>query len=213
MPPTQRFAITNVHIFDGHTISPRPKTVLINGEKIEAIIDTDSATAPSEGQQQGNDEMIMIDGQNGILLPGLIDSHVHIKQPSSVRRLTEWGVTTALDMASWAAGRLALDPGVRGREQPRRSENRWCPCHRAGESAQPDAARAAGGCAADGPGRSRKLCGEQSRLRRSRLYQADCGRACRTQSGDAERARRRGPIATGSWPSCMRLSTQRQSWQ
>ncbi|KAL1985782.1 hypothetical protein VTN96DRAFT_7404 [Rasamsonia emersonii] len=106
MPPnTQRFAIINVHIFDGHAISQQPVTVLIKGDNIEAIND-DSTTAPSGGQAQGQENGLVennaiIDGEGGILLPGLIDCHVHVKKPESARRLTEWGVTTALDMASW----------------------------------------------------------------------------------------------------------------
>ena len=38
-----------------------------------------------------------------MLLPGLIDAHVHLQGPETLRQLAEHGVTTGLDMASWPA--------------------------------------------------------------------------------------------------------------
>ena len=42
----------------------------------------------------------MIDGDGGVLLPGLIDAHVHLDGPGRLETLAGHGVTTALDMAS-----------------------------------------------------------------------------------------------------------------
>lgn len=46
-----------------------------------------------------------IDGAGRVLLPGLIDAHVHVvRGRDDLRELTEWGVTTGLDMACWPIG-------------------------------------------------------------------------------------------------------------
>lgn len=75
-------AITGVRIFDGHGLLP-PATVVIE-EGVIAAITPDDATSLSAG---------------GVLLPGLIDAHVHLHGRESLEQLCRWGVTTALDMA------------------------------------------------------------------------------------------------------------------
>ncbi|MCJ1302396.1 hypothetical protein MMC08_005199 [Hypocenomyce scalaris] len=77
----KRIALTNVRVFDGHDILP-PTTVIIDGGFI------------------GNDETgaEVIDGKGGILLPGLIDCHVHLLNVGHLELLADYGVTTALDM-------------------------------------------------------------------------------------------------------------------
>jgi imidazolonepropionase-like amidohydrolase len=77
-----RIVITGVRIFDGHGLLP-PATVVIE-DGIIAAITPDNATSLSAG---------------GVLLPGLIDAHVHLHGRESLERLCSWGVTTALDMA------------------------------------------------------------------------------------------------------------------
>ena len=76
-------ALTNVRVFDGHGLRPAG-TVVIEGERI--------GTDPSGAQ--------VIDGAGGVLLPGLIDAHVHVRDQDTLRRLRGFGVTTVLDMAS-----------------------------------------------------------------------------------------------------------------
>ena len=44
-----------------------------------------------------------VDGAGATLLPGLIDAHVHLRDVEDLRALVKWGVTTALDMGSWAS--------------------------------------------------------------------------------------------------------------
>jgi imidazolonepropionase-like amidohydrolase len=82
-PPGGPIALTNVRVFDGRALRPAA-TVVIDG----ALIGTDPAGAP------------VIDGGGGVLLPGLIDAHVHLDGPGRLAELARWGVTTALDMAS-----------------------------------------------------------------------------------------------------------------
>ncbi|MBL1101047.1 amidohydrolase family protein [Streptomyces coffeae] len=77
-------ALTNVRIFDGRQLQA-PGTVVIDGDRLG----TDPAGAR------------VVDGGGAILLPGLIDAHVHVSGAEDLRRLCEYGVTTALDMAAW----------------------------------------------------------------------------------------------------------------
>jgi imidazolonepropionase-like amidohydrolase len=77
-----RFVVTNVRVFDGARLAPG--VVVIDG----ATIGTD----PTGAQ--------VIDGNGGVLVPGLIDAHVHLDGPGRLESLAGYGVTTAIDMAS-----------------------------------------------------------------------------------------------------------------
>ena len=77
-----RTAVTNVRVFDGRQLLPLG-TVVIEGSRIGA-----SGVA---------DEVI--DGAGGVLMPGLIDAHVHLHDRHTLELLSGFGVTTALDMA------------------------------------------------------------------------------------------------------------------
>lgn len=81
--------LTNVRVFDGHRLT-EPRTVVIDG----TLIGTD----PAGGRE--------IDGDGAVLLPGLIDAHVHLHGPRSLETLAAWGVTTGLDMACWPDERV-----------------------------------------------------------------------------------------------------------
>jgi imidazolonepropionase-like amidohydrolase len=81
-PPTGKTALTNVRVFDGWAI----------GEPSTVIIDGDSITFDHHGVQN------TIDGQGGVLLPGLIDSHCHVTSLASLETLSSYGVTTAMNM-------------------------------------------------------------------------------------------------------------------
>ncbi|GAA3529728.1 amidohydrolase family protein [Amycolatopsis ultiminotia] len=100
--------IRNVRVFDPVTGGAEPADVLLSGDRIEAVgSDVDGPDA--------------VDGAGGLLLPGLIDCHVHVAfprrepLPRSARvleavpvlaRLLNRGITTARD--AWGA-----DAGVR----------------------------------------------------------------------------------------------------
>ena len=83
-PRNGKTALTNVRVFDGRQLLA-PGTVVIDGDRI--------GTDPSGAR--------VIDGGGAVLLPGLIDAHVHLTGAADLRRLCEYGVTTALDMAAW----------------------------------------------------------------------------------------------------------------
>ncbi len=76
-------AITNVRVFDGQGLRA-PGTVVIDGDRI--------GTGAARTQ--------VIDGDGGVLLPGLIDAHVHVRDRDTLQRLAGFGVTTVLDMGS-----------------------------------------------------------------------------------------------------------------
>lgn len=81
-PPEGKTALTNVRIFNGWGFS-EPSTVVIDG---------DSITFNTRHIRR------TIDGAGGFLLPGLIDSHIHLTRLDSLDTLTSYGVTTVMNM-------------------------------------------------------------------------------------------------------------------
>ncbi|MBA3905095.1 MAG: amidohydrolase family protein [Pseudonocardiales bacterium] len=77
-------AITDVRVCDGERLS-EPTTVVIDG----ATVGTGGVGAE------------VVDGRGSVLLPGLVDAHVHLLALDELGRLADFGVTTALDMACW----------------------------------------------------------------------------------------------------------------
>ncbi|GAA2851122.1 amidohydrolase family protein [Pseudonocardia halophobica] len=80
----------DVRVFDGERLR-EPGTVTIEG----GLIGHGAAGPGTE-----------VDGRGGVLLPGLIDAHVHLLGPDDLTALAGHGVTTALDMACWPAERV-----------------------------------------------------------------------------------------------------------
>jgi imidazolonepropionase-like amidohydrolase len=78
--------ITNVRVFDGTAIT-EPRTVVV----ADGLI-TDNSVRAADTEA--------VDGNARVLLPGLIDSHVHIDTPSDLEQCTRAGVTTVLDLAT-----------------------------------------------------------------------------------------------------------------
>lgn len=90
MNRTRKTVIKNVRVFDGTDITAA-QTIVIDGDVIGESPD-------------GADEII--DGNGGILIPGLIDAHVHLHHEGHLKELAQYGVTTALDMAMWPADKM-----------------------------------------------------------------------------------------------------------
>jgi len=82
----KKTALVNVRVFDGYKVGD-PTTVIIDGDKI-------GTSSKAMGAQ-------MVDGEGGILMPGLIDSHCHIDSEEKLSTLRTCGITTALDMEEW----------------------------------------------------------------------------------------------------------------
>jgi imidazolonepropionase-like amidohydrolase len=81
-PGARKVVLTNVRVFDGRQLVPGRSVVIAGG-----LIGTDPAGAH------------VIDGAGGVLLPGLIDAHVHLDGPARLSALTSYGVTT--DRSCW----------------------------------------------------------------------------------------------------------------
>lgn len=76
-------AITNVRVFDGENLT-EPKTVVIENGLIS-------------GKTIGD---TIVDGSGCTLLPGLIDSHIHLDNIDNLKEAAKYGVTTMLDMTT-----------------------------------------------------------------------------------------------------------------
>ncbi|THG32475.1 amidohydrolase [Glaciibacter flavus] len=92
------FSIENARVFDGERLS-EPRSVHV----VDGLI-TEEPGADSE----------TVDAAGAVLLPGLIDAHVHISDPEQARTLAHWGVTTALDMGAKDPGVIEATRGVAG---------------------------------------------------------------------------------------------------
>ena len=95
--PPGKVAIVNVRVFDGTTLLPPSVVVIENG-----LIGTDPFGAEE------------IDAHGGVLLPGLIDSHLHTGFLDNVLVMRNYGITSAMDMACTGGAEAcnALNVGV-----------------------------------------------------------------------------------------------------
>jgi imidazolonepropionase-like amidohydrolase len=90
-----KIALTNVRALNGEGLL-EPATVVIDGDRIG----TDPAGAA------------MVDCDGRVLLPGLIDCHIHLTDDATLPALARHGVTTGLDMGTWPPELVA---SLRGR--------------------------------------------------------------------------------------------------
>jgi hypothetical protein len=96
-PTHARTALTNVRVFDGRQLLA-PGTVVVQAGRI--VADTHGAR--------------VVAGAASVLLPGLIDAHVHLHGRETLERLCGFGVTTALDMACGPPELVDSLRGVKG---------------------------------------------------------------------------------------------------
>ncbi|KAI1843051.1 hypothetical protein JX265_005169 [Neoarthrinium moseri] len=80
----EKFAITNVLVFDGEGVRG-PETVVVENGTIGTK--SDGAT--------------IVDGTGCMVLPGLIDTHVHIVDETELQNCARYGVTTACDLGAY----------------------------------------------------------------------------------------------------------------
>jgi imidazolonepropionase-like amidohydrolase len=78
------FTVENARVFDGTGLTP-PRPVHVDRGRILAT--------PVRGART-------VEAGEGVLLPGLIDTHVHVETRAALESCAQWGVTTALDMAT-----------------------------------------------------------------------------------------------------------------
>ena len=81
----RKTAITNVLVWDGTKFPRSRSTVVI----VDGIISNENSVGA-----------VIINGKGGFLIPGLIDSHVHLTDCAYLATLQKYGVTTALDMGT-----------------------------------------------------------------------------------------------------------------
>jgi imidazolonepropionase-like amidohydrolase len=81
--PRSKTAITNIRIFDGLCFTP-PKTIFVD----------DGIITSNEGNVTTS-----IDATGQFLIPGLIDSYIHISSVQGLENATSYGKTTVLNMA------------------------------------------------------------------------------------------------------------------
>ncbi|WP_224389751.1 amidohydrolase family protein [Pseudonocardia sp. ICBG1293] len=80
--------LTDVRVFDGGTL----------GEPVDVAVADGRIAASADGART-------VDGRGAVLLPGLIDAHVHVGTVRELQAYGRWGVTSVLDMGApdWAA--------------------------------------------------------------------------------------------------------------
>lgn len=99
--PSQKTALVNVRVFDGYKVGD-PTTVIIDGDKIGASFNGVGVT--------------MVDGEGGVLIPGLINSHCHVDTEAKLKSLATYGITTALDMCEWPSSIVHKMKALAGRD-------------------------------------------------------------------------------------------------
>jgi len=101
--------IRNVRVFDGERVLDRRDVLVSNG--VISQVSSSPLTAPGGAA--------VIDGTGRTLLPGLIDSHVHLSDSAAadLRQALSLGVTTVLDM--WNGGpRYEVIKALRSADAP-----------------------------------------------------------------------------------------------
>jgi imidazolonepropionase-like amidohydrolase len=101
-----RHIIRNVRIFDGTGSDPQPGTVVVDGERIGAVLEADADLSAI-------DDDIDIDGKGGTLMPGMVDAHTHLSWGSSVEKIYHQFILPPdeLKVATWRNARVLLDHG------------------------------------------------------------------------------------------------------
>ena len=95
-----REIFADVRVFDGERVMDGSHDVVTDGGVIAAIEPAGTAARPDASKNASQDARIVA-AHGAMLLPGLIDAHVHLRGPADLEELARWGVTTALDMGSW----------------------------------------------------------------------------------------------------------------
>ena len=101
-----REIFADVRVFDGERVMDGSRDVVTDAGVITAI--EPAGTAAQQGAKQGaRQDARIVAGHGAMLLPGLIDAHVHLRGTADLEELARWGVTTALDMGSWPPALIA----------------------------------------------------------------------------------------------------------
>ena len=98
--------IRNISIFDGTGSAPEPGAVIVEGDRIAAVLHDAAAIAAVEADS-------VIDGQGATLMPGMVDAHTHLTWGSSVEKIYHQFILPPdeLKVAAWRNARVLLDHG------------------------------------------------------------------------------------------------------
>ncbi|KPF87941.1 amidohydrolase [Novosphingobium sp. AAP83] len=98
--------IRNIKIFDGEQLLDSEHAVLVEGERIVAIMPSASAPPAASG-------MTVLEGNGRTLMPGMVEAHSHLTWGSSVEKIYHQFILPAdeLKVAAWRNARVLLDHG------------------------------------------------------------------------------------------------------
>ncbi|PWH06419.1 amidohydrolase [Brachybacterium endophyticum] len=105
--------IEGARVFTGEGLSEPQDVVIVDG----TIGDTGDLGPGGGSSSRADGSSSRVNGRGKVLLPGLIDSHMHTLGRQDLDDLAAWGVTTGLDMAAWPAEHVREMRELRGTTQ------------------------------------------------------------------------------------------------
>ncbi|MFM6831807.1 MAG: amidohydrolase family protein, partial [Novosphingobium sp.] len=98
--------IRDVRIFDGESLLPGNRAVLVEGSRIAAI-------GESADSLDASDAETVIEGAGRTLMPGMVEAHAHLTWGSSVEKIYHEFILPPeeLKVAAWRNARVLLDHG------------------------------------------------------------------------------------------------------
>ena len=100
-----RILIRDVLIFDGTGTPSSTGSVLVDGERIAAVLPGEDADQPAAD--------VVIDGAGMTLMPGMVEAHAHLTWASSLEKIYHQFILPPeeLKVAAWRNARVLLDHG------------------------------------------------------------------------------------------------------
>ena len=108
MPDVAKIVILNVKYFDGDKMIYHPHNIYVADGHIEKLENYDSNASVKEG-------WFPVYGDGGFLIPGLIDTHVHLLGVEQLQQLCAYGITSAMDMATFPLALLRALRNIAGK--------------------------------------------------------------------------------------------------
>jgi imidazolonepropionase-like amidohydrolase len=116
-------------LIDGTGAAARPATVVVDGNRIAAVLDGAPAELPPQVRGNGaGGETVVYDATGMTLLPGLIDAHDHLSHVGMdvYRRLATSPSLACFELAATPASRRSATPAACRSGRSRPSIGGWC---------------------------------------------------------------------------------------